>query len=71
MQKKAAKVGLLDRQALARSLPPLVKLLGDSPDAEAVGKLLWAAVALAHEHDVNAEDALRSYAAAFRRQHEG
>ncbi len=71
LQKKAAKVGLLDRQALARSLPPLVKLLGDSPDAEAVGKLLWAAVALAHEHDVNAEDALRSYAAAFRRQHEG
>ncbi len=29
---------------------------GDSPDAEAVGN--WAAVALAHEHDVNAEGRL-------------
>jgi hypothetical protein len=26
-------------------------------------------VALAHQHEINAEDALRAYAVAFRRQH--
>lgn len=67
LQSKAHKAGLLDRAALAASRPDLARLLGDAPDAEGIGALLWALVALAHRHGVNAENALRSYAMAFRR----
>lgn len=70
LQSKAHKAGLLDRTALAEARPALGRLLGDAPDAETVGALLWEVVALAHRHEINAEDALRAYAVAFRSQHE-
>ena len=69
LQAKAAKAGLLDREALAASNPGLVALVGDDPDEARVGELLWTLVALAKEHDINAENALRAYAVAFRRAH--
>ncbi len=60
LQSKAAKQNLLDRAQLAHSNPDLLALLGPSPDERAVGALLWQLVALAHEHDINAENALRA-----------
>lgn len=68
LQSKAAKLGLLDRQAVAQSDPQLAALLGEGLDAERLGAALWQIVALAHAHDLNAEDALRSYAVQFRRR---
>jgi tetrapyrrole methylase family protein/MazG family protein len=68
LQKKASKAGLLDRAAVAQADPKVVALLADS-SAERLGQLLWQLVALAHTHDLNAEDALRAYAVAFRRKH--
>jgi tetrapyrrole methylase family protein/MazG family protein len=70
LQSKAAKAGLLDRAALVQARPALATLLGDAPTAEALGEVLWQMVALAHHYDLDAEDALRSYAVAFRQQHE-
>jgi tetrapyrrole methylase family protein / MazG family protein len=69
LQAKASKAGLLDRAELAQAQPALSKVLGDAPSSEALGELLWQVVALAHNHELNAEDALRSYAVAFRQQH--
>jgi tetrapyrrole methylase family protein/MazG family protein len=69
LQSKASKAGLLDRAALAQSDPALAAWLGDAPDAQALGELLWRIVALAHRYDLNAEDALRSHAVAFRQAH--
>lgn len=71
LQSKAAKAGLLDREALAASNPGLVALLGNEPDEAQVGELLWTLVALAKERDIDAENALRAYAVAFRRAHGG
>jgi tetrapyrrole methylase family protein / MazG family protein len=71
LQSKAAKAGLLDRSALFAAQPALTDLIGDSPDEAALGELLWRIVALADQHDLDAEDALRAYAVAFRRQHGG
>ncbi|NJN84692.1 MAG: hypothetical protein HC802_21990 [Caldilineaceae bacterium] len=34
-----------------------------------LGELLWRLVAVAHTHGLNAENALRSYMAIYRRQH--
>jgi uncharacterized protein YabN with tetrapyrrole methylase and pyrophosphatase domain len=70
LQGKAVKAGLLDRAALIQSQPDLTTLLGDAPSEERLGELLWQIVALAHQHDLDAEDALRAYAVQFRRQHE-
>lgn len=70
LQSKAAKAGLLDRDALIASQPTLAALMGDAPTDETLGALLWQLVALAHQHDLDAEDALRAYAVNFRRQHE-
>src|SRR5690606_37937809 len=70
LQSKAAKAGLLDRAALIQSQPALASLLGESPTAERLGELLWQMVALAHKHDLDAEDALRAYTVAFRQRHE-
>jgi len=70
LQSKAAKLGLLDRHALGAA-PALAALLGEHPDEQRLGALLWQLVALAHTHDLNAEDALRAYAVQFRREHEG
>ena len=67
LQSKAAKAGLLDRAALARSMPALVALLGPQPDEETVGSVLWTLTALARENDVVAENALRRYAVAYRK----
>lgn len=71
LQSKAAKADLLDLAALAQAQPALAALLGKAPTAESLGELLWQIVASAHQHDLNAEDALRAYAVAFRRQHVG
>jgi tetrapyrrole methylase family protein / MazG family protein len=68
LQQKAAKAGLLDRKAVAQTQPHLAQLLGHAPTAAELGALLWQLVALAHTHDLNAEDALRTYAVAFRDQ---
>ena len=46
--------------------PTLAALFEDVPDADALGRLLWQLVALAHERGLNAEDALRTYAVGFR-----
>jgi tetrapyrrole methylase family protein/MazG family protein len=69
LQSKAAKAGLLDRAKLAQATPALTQALGKQPDEAKLGKLLWELVALAHSHNLNAEDALRAYTVAFRRQH--
>jgi tetrapyrrole methylase family protein/MazG family protein len=66
LQSKAAKLGLLDRAALAAASPELGAALGRDPDEKALGALLWQLVALAHRHDLNAENALRAYTTAFR-----
>lgn len=71
LQMKAAKAGLLDRAALIQSQPMIAAALGDSPSSEALAAILWQLVALAHQHDLDAEDALRAYAVNFRKQHEG
>jgi tetrapyrrole methylase family protein/MazG family protein len=61
LQSKAARLGLLDRTALVQAEPALAALLGDAPDAKRLGALLWHCVAVAHSHDLDAEDALREY----------
>jgi tetrapyrrole methylase family protein/MazG family protein len=66
LQSKAAKLGLLDRAAAAQADPQLAALLGARLDEGRLGALLWQIVALAHAHDLNAEDALRAYAVRFR-----
>jgi uncharacterized protein YabN with tetrapyrrole methylase and pyrophosphatase domain len=71
LQTKAAKAGLLDRDAPVQAQSTLTQLLGEAPTAKALGELLWQVVALAHQHDLNAEDALRAYAVAFRQRHGG
>ncbi len=69
LQKKASKAGLFDRAAAAQADPQLADLLAADASAERLGQLLWQLVALAHTHDLNAEDALRAYTVAFRRKH--
>lgn len=71
LQAKAVKAGLLDRAALAGREPGLAELVQADPSEARVGALLWQLVALAHTHGINAEDALRAYAVAFRKQHGG
>lgn len=66
LQSKAAKAGLLDRDALSRAMPALSVLLGISPDETRLGEVLWQLVALAHTAGLNAEDALRNYTVQFR-----
>lgn len=69
LQQKAAKAGLLDRAQVAAAGPLTTDPLAASPTAEALGALLWQVVALAHGHELNAEDALRGYAVAFKQAH--
>jgi tetrapyrrole methylase family protein/MazG family protein len=66
LQSKAAKAGLLDREALAQMRPELLALLGTTPTEARLGEILWQIVAVAHKADLNAEDALRSYTVHFR-----
>ncbi|MFN8443718.1 MAG: MazG family protein [Caldilineaceae bacterium] len=66
LQSKAKKAGLLDRKALANENQNLHIAVGDIVDETTIGRLLWQVVALAHEHDVNAEDALRQVTVLFR-----
>lgn len=61
LQGKAAKLGRFDRAAAAHATPALADLLAAQPDADRLGALLWQLVALAREHDLDAEDALRQY----------
>ena len=65
LQSKAAKAKLLDRAALAQANPGLSTWLGPKPDEKRLGELLWQAVALAHQFELNPEDALRNYAVGF------
>lgn len=67
LQSKAAKLGLLDRAAAAQADPQLAAALGDHLDEAQLGAALWQIVALAHGHDLNAEDALRAYAVQWRK----
>ena len=67
-QSKAAKQGMLDRQNLGAD-PALAALLGNAPTADQLGALLWQLVALAHTHDLNAEDTLRAYTVRFKAEH--
>jgi hypothetical protein len=67
LQSKAAKLNLLDPAQLAHSNPDLLALLGPNPDERTVGELLWQLVALAHEHHINAENALRAQTVRTRR----
>ncbi len=69
LQSKAHKAGLVDRTALAQENQALADALGSAPDEASIGRALWQIVALARTHDVDAEDALRSFAVAFREQH--
>lgn len=66
LQSKAAKAGLLDRRSLALANPTLSALLGDAPDEAQVGAVLWQLVALANQHSIEAENALRSFIVAER-----
>ena len=66
LQSKAAKLGLLDQAATAQADPQLAALLSGEMDEARLGALLWQIVALAHSHDLNAEDALRAYSVRFR-----
>ncbi len=66
LQSKAAKLGWLDRSALAGADPNLAAAVGPALDEARLGALLWQLVAIAHRHDLNAENALRSYAAHYR-----
>jgi XTP/dITP diphosphohydrolase len=66
LQSKASKLGWLDRTALANADPTLAAAVGPALDEERLGSLLWQLVAIAHRHDLNAENALRSYAAHYR-----
>jgi tetrapyrrole methylase family protein/MazG family protein len=69
LQAKAAKAGLLDRQALAAQNAPLAALVATDPTEAHLGALLWQLVALAHAYGINAEDALRAQTVAFRHAH--
>ncbi|MBW7885334.1 MAG: MazG family protein [Caldilineaceae bacterium] len=69
VQSKAAKAGILDRSRTAHGEPALVRALGEVVDARRVGEVLWQLVALAHEHHIDAEDALRMYTVQYRRDH--
>jgi tetrapyrrole methylase family protein/MazG family protein len=66
LQSKAAKAGLLDRAALAGSLPSLTGMLGPDISEDSVGELLWVLAAFAREHGIVAENALRRYAVTYR-----
>jgi hypothetical protein len=66
LQSKAAKAGLLDREALAQASAALAAWFDPPLDEQQLGELLWRLVALAHRAGLNAEDALRSYAVYYR-----
>jgi uncharacterized protein YabN with tetrapyrrole methylase and pyrophosphatase domain len=69
LQSKAAKAGLLDRTALAHSASLQAAVALPVQNEQSLGELLWRLVALAHQCDINAEDALRAYAVQFRTLH--
>ena len=69
LQSKAAKAGLLDREHEANGAIEQMQKTAATPTAQELGKLLWRIVALAKMHDLNAEDALRTYTVYFKRQH--
>jgi tetrapyrrole methylase family protein/MazG family protein len=66
LQSKAAKAGLLDRAALADSLPSLTSVFGLDISEDSIGEVLWVLAALAREHGIVAENALRRYAVTYR-----
>jgi tetrapyrrole methylase family protein / MazG family protein len=66
LQSKAIKLGILDRNAVARSEAELAALLSPPLDEARLGAALWQLVAIARQHDLNAENALRSFTVQFR-----
>lgn len=75
IQTKAKKAGLLNRSELAQSAnqrwSELIKQLeAKQLNDGTLGAFLWSLVALAHEADLNTEDALRSYLVNYRQRHQ-
>ncbi|MEZ4705806.1 MAG: MazG family protein [Caldilineaceae bacterium] len=68
LQAKAAKAGLFDRVQEAQGASAQMQKVLEAPTEENLGHLLWRIVALAKAHDLNAEDALRTYTNHFKRQ---
>jgi uncharacterized protein YabN with tetrapyrrole methylase and pyrophosphatase domain len=66
LQSKASKLGILDRNAVARGEAELAALLSPPLDEARLGAALWQLVAIARQHDLNAENALRSFTVQFR-----
>lgn len=71
LQSKAHKAGLLDKAALANENQALLTALGPHLDAETLGHALWQIVAIARANNLDAEDALRAFAVAFRSNNGG
>ncbi|MEZ4663060.1 MAG: MazG family protein [Caldilineaceae bacterium] len=70
LQSKAAKAGLLDRMQEAQGVVEQMQRVVSTPTAHELGNLLWRIVALAKAHDLNAEDALRTYVMYFKSRHQ-
>lgn len=75
IQSKAKKAGLLNRSELAQSANHLWTDLIEQFDSKQLnetklGAFLWSLVALAHEADLNTEDALRSHIVNYRQRHQ-
>lgn len=71
LQSKAAKAALLDRTAVAAAVSVQLNeqpLTSHQLDETTLGAALWAIVALAHQAELNPEDALRSYGVHFAAQ---
>jgi tetrapyrrole methylase family protein/MazG family protein len=66
LQSKAVKAGLFDRSEVAGTSPHLKDLIERAGDSIGVGRLLWDLVAIAHDYEINLENALRSYTVRFR-----
>jgi tetrapyrrole methylase family protein/MazG family protein len=69
LQSKAAKAGLLDRKTLAQGASLQAAIASPVQSEQSLGELLWRLVALAHQFDINPEDALRAHAVQFRAIH--
>jgi tetrapyrrole methylase family protein/MazG family protein len=65
LQSKAAKAGLLAREVLVQQSPVGQAILVQQPNEQQFGELLWQLVAVAHQLELNAEDALRAYLVQF------
>jgi tetrapyrrole methylase family protein/MazG family protein len=69
LQSKAAKAGMLNLGEAAHANSALAQALSENPDEGEIGAALWQLVALAKQNGLDAEDALRAFAVAFRQAH--